>query len=325
MVSRAKPVVCIVTPATSSSNNGNWRTAARWSQMLRDRYRVIVQTDWDGAPVDALIALHARRSAGSIADYRERHPDGPLAVVLTGTDLYRDLPQSVEAQRSLDLADRIVVLQDDALRILGRKWRRKATVVFQSAPSLDAPRRKPEGRLDCVVVGHLRPEKSPQTVWEAVALLPPDLPIRIRHIGAALEPGLGDRARECERADDRYRYVGALPHGRTRAAMRAAHVLIHPSVMEGGANVIVEAIMAGTPVIASRMSGNVGMLGRVYDGYFKVGDARALARLLEKAAEDRRFLRSLEQACRKRRALFRPQAEQAAVRRLVADLLKARR
>ncbi|MGE5096930.1 MAG: selenoneine biosynthesis selenosugar synthase SenB [Betaproteobacteria bacterium] len=324
MVSRAKPVVCIVTPATSSSNNGNWRTAARWSQMLRDRYRVIVQTDWNGDPVDALVALHARRSAASIAAYRERHPGGPLAVVLTGTDLYRDLPQSPEAQRSLDLADQIVLLQDDAPRLLKPRWRRKSRVIFQSAAALE-PRRKPEGRLDCVVVGHLRPEKSPQTVWEAVALLPRELPVRIRHIGAALEADLGEKARECARADDRYRYEGALTHARTRAAMRAAHVLIHPSVMEGGANVIVEAIMAGTPVIASRMSGNVGMLGRDYGGYFKVGDARGLARLIAKAAGNERFLRSIQQACRKRRALFRPQAEQAAVRRLVADLLKARR
>src|SRR5512141_2449024 len=103
MVSRAKPVVCIVTPATSSSNNGNWRTAARWSRMLRDRYQVIVQTEWNGQPVGALIALHARRSAQSIASYRERFPEGPLGVVLTGTDLYRDLATSPEAQRSLDL------------------------------------------------------------------------------------------------------------------------------------------------------------------------------------------------------------------------------
>lgn len=292
--------------------------------MLRDRYRVIVQTEWEGAPVDALVALHARRSAGSIAAYRERYPDGPLGVVLTGTDLYRDLPRSAEAQRSLELADGIVVLQDDALRELKPRWRRKAQVIFQSAQALEA-RRKHGSRLECVVVGHLRPEKSPQTVWEAMPLLPRSLPIRIRHIGAALEAELGDTARECERSDDRYRYVGALPHARTRAAMRSAHLLIHPSVMEGGANVIVEAIMGGTPVIASRMSGNVGMLGRGYPGYFRVGDARGLARLLVRACEDRDFLASLERSCRERRTLFRPESEQRAVRRLVDGLLKGKR
>lgn len=268
-----------------------------------------------------MIALHARRSAAAIAAYRERHPSGALAVVLTGTDLYRDLPGSIEAQRSLDAADAIVVLQDDALGKLPAKWRRKAVAIFQSSPAL-APARKPARRLRCVVVGHLRPEKSPETIWQAVAKLPADAAIEIRHIGAALEPALGDQARECERLDRRYRYEGALPHARTRAAMRSAHLLIHPSVMEGGANVIVEAVMAGTPVIASRMSGNVGMLGKDYPGYFEVGDASGLARLLVQAAGDRDFVRSLERACGKRRRLFRPEAEQRSIRRVAADLVK---
>lgn len=268
-----------------------------------------------------MIALHARRSAGSIAAYRERHPAGPLAVVLTGTDLYRDLPGSMEARRSLDAADTIVVLQDDALRKLPSKWRRKALVIFQSCRPL-APARKAGNRLRCVVVGHLRAEKSPETIWQAVARLPADAPIDVRHIGAALEPALGEQARECERRDRRYRYMGALSHPRTRAAMRSAHLLLHPSIMEGGANVIVEAVMAGTPVLASRMSGNVGMLGKKYPGYFKVGDATGLARLLAEAVDDRDFLRRLERACDKRRRLFRPEAEQRAIRRVAADLVK---
>ena len=292
--------------------------------MLRDRYRVIVQTAWDGRPADALIALHARRSAPSVAAWRERHPDGPLGVVLTGTDLYRDLPESVEARRSLDQADRLVVLQDDALRRLTPAWRRKAGVVFQSAPALE-PRARPAHPLRCVVVGHLRPEKSPQTVWDAVGLLPEAVAVEIRHIGAALETGLGDKARECAGRDARYRYEGGVSHARTRSAMRSAHLLIHPSIMEGGANVIVEAIMGGTAVLASRMSGNVGMLGRDYPGYFRVGDAAGLAKLIARAARDAPFLRSLERACRKRRPLFRPESEARAVKALVAGLLKGKR
>ncbi len=289
--------------------------------MLRDGYRVIVQTGWNGQPADALIALHARRSAASIASFREAHPDAPLVVVLTGTDLYRDLPDSAEARRSLDLADGIVVLQDDAPRLLTPRWRKKTRVIFQSARTLES-REKPSSRLDCVVVGHLRGEKSPQTIWDAMRLLPKGLRIRIRHIGAALEPVLGDRAEACQRADDRYRYLGPLPHARTRAAIRTAHLLIHPSIMEGGANVIVEAITAGTAVVASRMSGNVGMLGRDYPGYFKVGDARGLARRLEQAATDACYLQDLDRACRRRARLFRPETEARAVQTLVAKLLR---
>jgi putative glycosyltransferase (TIGR04348 family) len=290
--------------------------------MLRDRFKVIVQSDWSGTPCHALIALHARRSAPSIARWREQAGEAPLAVMLTGTDLYRDLPDSAEARASLDTADHIVVLQDDALRHLAPSWRRKARVIFQSSPAL-APAAKSSRVLRCVAVGHLRSEKSPQTLWDAVERLPAEAHISIRHIGAALDPDLGKRAMDCAARDARYSYVGALPHARTRAAMRSANLLLHPSAMEGGANVIVEAIMAGTAVLASRVSGNIGMLGADYPGYFEPGDASGLAGLLVRAAEDPAFRRELDRACRKRRPLFRPEAEQRAVRRLVTDLVDA--
>ena len=313
-------MVCIVTPGTRNANNGNWRTAVRWAELLRDRFRIIVQTAWDGTEVDALIALHARRSAASIADFHSRTRGRGLAVVLTGTDLYRDLPGSAAAVRSLDAADRIVVLQEDAPRLLAAPWRRKTQVIFQSARVL-ARRRKPRGRLSCVVVGHLREEKDPGTLFRALACIPIELRLSVRHIGAPLDARLENAAREMQRRDPRYRYVGALPHGLTRAAIGAAHVLIHPSIVEGGANVIVEAVTAGTAVIASRISGNVGMLGREYPGYFAAGDESGLAGCLLQAAHDPRYLRELSAACAHRRALFAPAAEQRALRRLVEALL----
>jgi len=120
--------------------------------------------------------------------------------------------------------------------------------------------------------------------------------------------------------DPRYRWNGALPHGLARTAIRKAHVLVHPSVMEGGANVIVEAIASGTPVVASRVSGNIGMLGRNYPGYFEVGDAAGLARLLASLLEDPAALRSLRLACEERRKIFSPARERLALRRLVLGL-----
>ena len=291
--------------------------------MLRDRFRPIVQTAWSGEGADALIALHARRSHESIVRFHAEAAGRRMAVVLTGTDLYRDLPESREAARSLDLADRIVVLQDDAPSLLREPWRRKAQVIFQSARLL-ASRRKPGGRLDCVVVGHLREEKDPRTLFEAVRRIPQGLPIRVRHIGAPLDPALGEAARELAASDPRYRYVGALPHGLARAALGSAHVLVHPSVVEGGANVIVEAVTAGTPVIASRISGNVGMLGADYPGFFEPRDAAGLASCIVRALQDPAYLASLRSACARRKALFRPQAEATAVRRLAADLVAGR-
>ena len=308
-----------MTPGTRTANNGNWRTAARWAGFLRDRCKVIVQTQWDGTAADALIALHARRSADSIAAFRAR-VKRPIAVMLTGTDLYRDLPASREAARSLDIADRIVVLQDDALRLLEPRWREKAEVIYQSARPLPA-QRKHGGRLECVAVGHLRPEKDPATLFRAVRVLPKGAPIKVRHIGAPLDAALGDAARALQAGEPRYRYVGALPHGLTRSALKAAHLLVHPSAMEGGANVVVEAITSGTPVLASRISGNVGMLGADYSGYFAPGDADALAARMVQALEDPRYLARLRRECAARKALFTPAAEARAVRRLVAGLV----
>ena len=268
-----------------------------------------------------MLALHARKSAPSVASWAQRKPSRGLAVVLTGTDLYRDLPGSAEAVASLDAATRIAVLQDDAPRLLEARWRRKTEVIFQSAPRLDSRRSKPRDRLDCVVVGHLRAEKDPLTLFAAVRQVPASCPIRIRHFGAPLDAELGEAAHALAAEDPRYRYVGAVPHGLVRAAMAASHLLVHPSVVEGGANVVVEAITCGTSVLASRISGNVGMLGSDYPGYFEAGDAAGLADALQRARAEPSFVRELAAACRARRALFTPAAESRAVHRLVAGLL----
>jgi putative glycosyltransferase (TIGR04348 family) len=319
--------VRIVTPYGAAANNGNWRTAARWARLLRGRYRTMVQAvgpTREAAPADTaadcLIALHARRSHPAVCAWRERFPQCALIVVLTGTDLYRDLPGDAQARASLQLADRLVLLQEDALRHLPAQARRKARVIYQSAPAL-VPAERPASRLNCILVGHLRAEKDPGTALRAWSLLAPDLPLHLLHVGAALDPGL---AAECEAlmaCDRRYRWVGARPHAWTRQAIKRAHLLILPSLMEGGANVIVEAVTAGTAVLASRVSGNVGMLGRDYAGYFSVGDAAALAGLVLRCRTDPAFYRSLASGCRARRALFTPARERAGLLSVVGEVL----
>ena len=292
--------------------------------MLRDSCKVIVQSEWDGTAADVMIALHAHRSAEAVARYREAHPGRPLVVMLTGTDLYRDLPESRAAVQSLDAAHRIVVLQEDAQRLLQPAWREKSEVIFQSARPLDAGKKAP-GRLQCVAVGHLRDEKDPATLFRAIERLPKDLPFRLLHIGAPIDESLGNAAKALARREPRYKYLGALPHGLTRSAIKAAHLLVHPSKIEGGANVVVESVMAGTPVLASRISGNVGLLGSGYSGYFEPGDASALAERLVQALQDRRYLQRLQRECAKRRNLFSPSSEARHVRRLVQELAGGRR
>jgi glycosyltransferase involved in cell wall biosynthesis len=104
-----------------------------------------------------------------------------------------------------------------------------------------------------------------------------------------------------------------------------SHVLVVSSVMEGGANVICEAARIGVPVLASRVSGNVGMLGGEYPGYFALSNDKALAGLLERAARDSKYYRRLKDAVLARRRLFAPSAEGGAVRRLVREIKVAER
>ena len=312
--------VLIVTPFLADANNGNWRTARRWQQLLQPRFNVIVQAHLDDTanlpPPDVVIALHARRSHASIIEARTRLPGTPLIVVLTGTDLYRDIAGSAEANQSLAVADALIVLQEDAIQYVPTMHRRKTHVVFQSANPL-VPAVKARGKLACVAVGHLRAEKSPDTIFRAAALLSNEPRIHITHIGQPLDAALAAEATRLNFSHPNYRWVGLLPHGLTRAAIKRAHLLLHPSIIEGGANVIVEAITAGTPVIASKMSGNIGMLGEDYTGYFPVGDAAALAAMLRNCLHEPNTLARLNASCGARSSMFSPAEE---TRRLVAIL-----
>lgn len=319
----------IVSPALAAANNGNWQTARRWASFLRPAYRVRIATHWpDGQERDDafMIALHARRSAAAVAAWAQARRRSRLALVLTGTDLYLDIRQDTRAQQSLELAARLVVLQELGLEALPAPHRGKARIIYQSvAPRQPLP--KSARRLRAVMVGHLRAVKSPETLFEAAHLLRGRGDIEIRHIGRAEEPQWEDRARAAGAACPGYRWLGPLPHGQTRAAIQHAHVLVHTSAMEGGAHVVMEAVCSGTPVIASRVDGNVGMLGLAYDGYFPHGDAQALAGLLAacrdtQGAEDpgSALLARLRAQCALRAPLFAPQAERAAVLQLVRDL-----
>jgi len=310
--------ICILTPARPGARNGNRHTAQRWAGFLRQSgHRAGVMVDWDGKPCDLLLALHARRSHPSILEYRKRFPDGPLVVTLTGTDLYRDLPASREARHSLRLADRVIVLQEDALRFLNPTIRKKTRVVYQSAnPS--ARHAPPRGRFRVAVVGHLREEKDPFRTAFALSHLTQGL--EVVQVGAALSPPMAKQAEKLMKRDPRYRWLGGRTHPQTLDWIARSHLLVVSSVMEGGANVIAEAARIGTPVLASRVSGNVGMLGRGYPGYFPLFDEKALGWLIARSIEDENFLAMLKRALAARRGLFSPAAERAALGRAVRKI-----
>ncbi len=312
--------IAIVVPSSALPRSGNRHTAARWAGFLRELgHRVRVVAEWRGGDDDLLLALHARKSFTSIRRFSDLRPAASLVVALTGTDLYRDIRTNAEARQSLGLAARLIVLQEEGLRELSAFLRRKTRIVYQSS---DVTLRHTPGksRFRVAVIGHLRSEKDPFRAVQALYRVNRSAPVEVVQIGAALDAEMRTRCRAWMKREPRYRWLGSVSHGTAMRWLASSHVLVVSSVMEGGANVICEAARIGVPVLASRVPGNVGMLGRDYPGYFPLFDDRALARLIERCRTDAAFYRKLKGAILRRRSLFAPDAEKSALGRLLRGL-----
>ncbi len=313
--------IFLACPAPPRSLRGNRVTAARWARLLRQLgHQVTVKSVWSGEPCDALVALHARKSFAAIAAFRQAHPDSPLIVCLTGTDLYHDLPKSREAQQSLDWADRIVVLQAEALKELRPAWRAKAQVIHQSLTAPAHPAVPTKRFFQICVLAHLREEKDPLRAGLALRFVPADSRIRVIHAGRALSAAWEARARKLMNREQRYRWLGEVPRPRARRLLAQSHALVVSSLLEGGANVVSEAIVLGVPVLASRIPGNVGLLGADYAGYYPPGDERALAELMRRAEAEPAFERTLHSQVMRKQSLFRPEREMHAWKRLLEEV-----
>ena len=320
------PFVMIVSPALALANNGNWQTASRWARMLgetglAERYRTHIQMDWLGEACDVLIALHAKRSAASIAAFTAAHPHRPCILVLTGTDVYRDIHADAAAQASLRSASHIVVLQEQAVNELPADIQHKVSVIYQSARALK-PATPPRGRLRVISVGHLRDEKDPLTYLRAAQRLRGRSDIQFELIGDALDAKLKAAALSAAADNPHFKWLGALPHAATRQRIKRSQLLVNTSRMEGGAHVILEAAQSGCAVLASNVPGNVGMLGADHAGLFDLGDDGGLAALIERSTDDLLFFQQLRDQTAAKAPLFEPAEEQRRLRHLIQTALQ---
>ena len=312
----------LVTPAKENSRNGNRTSATRWARLLRKAgHRVRIDTDYKGEPTDLVIALHAWRSAAAIRRYREAYPDGPLVVALGGTDVNTYLETDPKTTlTSMQMADALVCLHDLIADELPLEMRQKLSVIRQSALPLPRPREPSKRSFDICVIGHLRAEKDPFRTALAARLLPAQSRIRVLHYGKAHSPKWALQAEAEMRINPRYRWKGEVSPGRIRQAFVRAHLMVISSLQEGGANVVSEALVAGVPIIASDIAGNIGLLGRDFGGYFRVGDELSLAERIRQAETDERFLKSLERQGSALAPMFTPQRELAAWQKLLARI-----
>jgi putative glycosyltransferase (TIGR04348 family) len=312
----------LITPAPPRSRAGNRATARRWAHIFRALgHRVAVTVNYEDEAFDLMVALHAWRSADAVAAFRERYPQRPLVVALTGTDLYRFLHSHPEPTlRSVTLADRLVTLHAWAHRELPKIHEQKVRVIYQSAQPPPRGARQSVRRFEVCLAGHLREEKDPLRAAYAVRDLPADSRLFVRHYGRAMDGQWMKLAQNEMARNARYHWYGEVPHWRVREAYVRSRLLVISSRMEGGANVVSEAVAAGLPVVASAIPGNEGLLGDDYPGYYRVGDTKALRACLLRAETEGPFYEAIKQGCERRQNLFTPERERRAWAALIDEL-----
>ena len=298
-------------------------TALRWQGFLEELgYSVDVTESWSRGDTDLLIALHAYRSHQSIVEFKKKNPSRPLVLILTGTDLYRDIKNHIEVIQSMEMADQLVVLQSAAVDSVPTHLRHKVQVIYQSV-EIDIDNGDSATKDDFVVsiIGHLREEKDPFCVVRSLPLLPADSKIRVTHLGQAMNPQMQGQATKFNATIDRYQWLGEVSHADALKVLSQSRLMVISSRMEGGAHVVSEAIALGIPVIASDIPGNRGLLGEDYPAYYPVGDEAALADLLYRAEKMPTFDASLQKHIDLRRELITPAREKQSIHALVSALM----
>lgn len=322
--------VVLITPAGRGSRAGNRATATRWARLLQTlgcRVRLAAPDDTPDAVLsastnkrpDLVLALHAWRSHSAICAWRQAYPSCPLVVVLTGTDVYRFQHTHADTvSASLKAADALIGLHDCLHDDIPAAFHSRLHIVHQSALPLPpkAPRPHPQ-HFDILVAGHLREEKDSLRAAYAVRNVPGESRLRVIQLGGAHSEDWAHAAREEMGRNPRYRWLGDLPRWRVRQWMSKAQLMVISSRMEGGANVVSEACVAGLAVIASDIPGNRGLLGHDYTGYFPVTQTDALRECLLRAEREPAFLATLRQQVQARAPLFEPAAERAALARVL--------
>ena len=318
--------ILIASPEPEASDYGNGVTARRWASLLTELgHRIRIAKDFDGDRYDALVALHAKKSADCVRAFHARLPGAPVVIALTGTDLYPGLAASGVDPAVLERAARIVTLQERGVLQLPPELRSRARVITQSQPAV-AARAPRDDRFEVAFLAHARPVKDPLLPAAAARLLPDSSRILISHAGAARESDMLRSITTESAANARYDWLGPLPRDAALDLLARSRLLLLTSRHEGGANVVTEALALGVPVLSTDIPGSVGLLGEDYPGYFPVGDRQRLAEALDASEHNRGgFYDLLRERCAALRFLASPDREKRAWADLLASLTEPSR
>jgi glycosyltransferase involved in cell wall biosynthesis len=206
-----------------------------------------------------LIDAHYFYPDGVAAAMLARYFNKPLVITARGSDITLfpgyALPrrQILWAARRADavitvcnaLRDEVVAMGIDADRVVSL---RNGVDLQLFRPT----EREANPMFTLLAVGHLVPVKAQDLIIGALPLLPD---VRLVLAGDGPDRAkLENLARELK-VLDRVTFLGAVPQAQLRAHYGAADALVLSSSREGWANVLLEAMACGTPVVASRVYG----------------------------------------------------------------------
>lgn len=331
--------ITIAAPVRPGVASGNDVTAARWGRRLTELGHDVVlapltpdrgegfhatHRDDVGGDADVLVVLHARRCARAVGASRAAAPGRPVVVGLAGTDLYDDLPHDADARAAVEAADALVVLQGKAIERLASidpTLGHRAWVVHQSVEPPLPRRARDADRFTVAVLAHLREVKDPLLAARAARRLPGHSSAVVVHAGAAHDTRWAEAAESEMAHNPRYQWRGELPRADALALLAGADVLACTSLLEGGANVVSEAIALGVPVIGTIVDGTTGLLGDDHPGLVPVGDEAALAEVILGLERDPAAYAEVEHRTTAVRHLADPASERAAWRSVLEAIV----
>src|SRR5215211_6329433 len=149
-------------------------------------------------------------------------------------------------------------------------------------------------------VGRLAPQKGVSTLVEAAGLLK-DSSAQVLLVGDGPERSKLERHAERLGVDDRLHFVGFFAHERLPAVFAHADLLVLPSLYEELGTVLLEAMQAALPIVASRTGGIPDVIEDGVNGMLvPPGDPEALARAIDRLLADRALANRLSEGAQKR-------------------------
>jgi glycogen synthase len=156
------------------------------------------------------------------------------------------------------------------------------------------------GRPRVLFAGRLAPQKGVSTLVAAAGLLKhPSAQVLL--VGDGPERKALEKEAKRIRVGDRFHFVGFVAHERLPAAMAHADLLVLPSIYEELGTVLLEAMQAALPIVASNIGGIPDVIEDGVNGLLvSPGEPEALARAIDRLLADRDLARRLSEGAQER-------------------------